>query len=164
MNPRYDPENNTYVLNFLEAQGYEILPRSKLGAKRRACCGGLEGEGSRMTKGMRIWDLFQSWGPSPPPRPWYIRPVSTPIPVSSHFRSAYGHKEKNQAYGSALLDISTVLAGLVWKIPFHLLQLHDLKLSFPIKYASTDFYEHRQKLLQPFFFPPKSFKPTVVAM
>ncbi|KAL0601773.1 UPF0764 protein C16orf89 [Plecturocebus cupreus] len=39
--------------------------------------------------------------------------------------------------------------------------LYDLKLSFRIKYASTDFYEHGQKLLQPS--PPphtKPFKPT----
>lgn len=71
---------------------------------------------------------------------------------------------ENQAYGSVLLDISTMLAGLLWKIPFYLLQLYDLKLSFPIKHACADFYEHRRKLLQPFFSSPKSFKPTVVAM
>lgn len=58
---------------------------------------------------------------------------------------------KNQAHGSVFLDISTMSAGLLWKIPFYLLQLYDLKLSFQIKYASIDFYEHRQKLLQPFF-------------
>lgn len=63
-------------------------------------------------------------------------------------------QEENQAYGSVLPDISTMLAGLLWKIPLHLLQLYDLKLSFPIEYACADFYEHRQKLLQPFFFPP----------
>lgn len=46
--------------------------------------------------------------------------------------------------------------GCSGKSHFLFLRLYDLKLSFQIKDASTDFYEHRQKLLQPWCPPPPS--------
>lgn len=124
---------------------------------------GLEGRGSTITKehGNRGNTPETSVICSPPTSYGDGSALQSQFP--SRFQEWLQPQEENRAYGSLLLDISTTLAVSLWKIPFYILQFYDLKLSFPIENASTDFYEHRQKQLQPLF-PPKSFKPTVVAM
>lgn len=143
---------NTYGLNFFKLKGYETLPRYKLGGREGFTVGSGEIQ-EQNDKGTR--DSGNHSSSKGHPLPHWLRMSASlhPNPGSLPFQEWLRPQGENQAYGFALLDNSTMLAELLWKIPFYLLQLYDLKLSFPIKYASTDFYEHTPKLLQSFFSP-----------
>lgn len=137
------------TLNFLGAKGCEILLRYKMGREVKDVQWGLEGRAGRTTKGQENRETIPTTSVISSHTTLYISAILHSSPSSLSFQKWLQPQEENQAYGSVLLDTSTTLAGLLWKIPFYLLQLYDLNLSFPMKCVSTDFYEHRQKLLQP---------------
>lgn len=88
---------------------------------------------------------------------------------SLHLRGGYNHNQKVKHMALSFWTFLQCKLGCSGKSYFIILRLYDLKLSFQIKDASTDFYEHRQKLLQPWCPHPPAPKnypcePTVVAM
>jgi hypothetical protein len=134
--------NNTYIFNLLEANGCDILLREKLEK--------LVGWAWKLN--IDSIAIISARLPTNPIK----KQLSNPNP-SFYFRNGYHHKKRGRHMALPFWTFLQCRLGCSGKSHLFLLQLYDLELSFQIKYASTDFYEHRQKQLQPSFpQPPKN--------
>lgn len=108
-----------HVLNFLE-EDIKYFRGTKWGVKEGAFCGVCRVGGVEGQRNKRIWEIFQQPVLSPPPPTSEVgnSPLQSQFP--SRFQEWLQPQEENQAYGSVLLDMSTMLAGLLRKIPFYL--------------------------------------------